>query len=112
MFSLLALLFPWSGGAPQDTKLEDLDHKHFAKGVIPPKRGNQTAASAAEAARAQAREIALTEAKIQRLCELVQEVRGCSPEYSHGLTVAMHCHVTTGAAVSQPCGSVLSLCGR
>lgn len=62
----------------QDTKLEDLDPRHFAKGVIPPKKGKQTAAEAAEAARAQAREIALTEAKVQRLCELVQEVRAYS----------------------------------
>eukprot|EP00850_Spirogloea_muscicola_P008355 SM000044S16002 [mRNA] locus=s44:547480:551288:+ [translate_table: standard] len=69
-----------TGGTPQqraerllslkDTPLDELDRKHFAKGVVPPKKST---AEAAEQQRIAAKDIALLEVKLQRLCELLRE---------------------------------------
>eukprot|EP00270_Netrium_digitus_P016460 TRINITY_DN590_c0_g2_i1.p1 TRINITY_DN590_c0_g2~~TRINITY_DN590_c0_g2_i1.p1 ORF type:complete len:522 (+),score=201.36 TRINITY_DN590_c0_g2_i1:63-1628(+) len=76
----LAALGLKTGGTPQqraerllltkNTPLEDLGIKYFAKGVVPPRRRGEAEAAAEQR---HAKEVALVEAKLQRMCELLQE---------------------------------------
>lgn len=55
----------------QDTSLENLDKKHFAKGVrVTEQYGVAKASSQVD----NSKEIALMEAKIEKLCDLLHEV--------------------------------------
>lgn len=56
----------------QNTPLEKLDKKHFAKPAL---KGNQNGdAKAMQGADSSAKQIALTEAKVKKLCNLLDEV--------------------------------------
>lgn len=55
----------------QDTPLEKLDRKHFAK---PPPNGKQNGDAKATQEGDSAKQIALTEAKVKKLCSLLDEV--------------------------------------
>ena len=57
----------------QDTPLEKLDKKHFAKGSGGPDQNGVAAAPQVT----NLKEIALMEAKINKLCELLEEVSTC-----------------------------------
>ena len=57
----------------QDTPLEKLDRKHFAKGSRDPEQNGVAAAPQAN----NLKEIALMETKINKLCELLEEVSSC-----------------------------------
>lgn len=59
----------------QDTPLENLDKKHFAKGARLSKENRATAALELDQ---NSKEIALIEAKMKKLCELLDEVSLCS----------------------------------
>ncbi|CAI5536033.1 unnamed protein product [Closterium sp. Naga37s-1] len=91
-----------TGGTPREraerllmaktTRFEAIDPKHFAKAFAPPKKKGAKASKGSAGAAADstnggsgngsggggsvAREVALVEAKVQRLCELLEEVRG------------------------------------
>lgn len=58
----------------QHTPLEKLDRKHFAKGL----RGSEkNGATAVPQQNENSKEIALMEAKMKKLCDLLQEVSKC-----------------------------------
>lgn len=57
----------------QDTPLEMLDKKHFAKGSRGPQQNGVAAAPQAN----NLKEIALMEAQMRKLCELLEEVSTC-----------------------------------
>lgn len=56
----------------QNTPLEKLDKKHFAKGSRKPQQNGGVAVSNQED---DSKNIALMEAKIEKLCEILSEVR-------------------------------------
>jgi splicing factor 3A subunit 3 len=59
----------------QDTPLEKLDKKHFAKGA---RASEENRAAATLELDHNSKEIALIEAKMKKLCELLDEVSLCS----------------------------------
>lgn len=59
----------------QHTPLEKLDKKHFAKGA---RVSEQNRAAAAPQQDDSSKEIALQEAKMKKLCDLLDEVSLCS----------------------------------
>ena len=72
--SNLTCVFHVNFPSVQHTPLEQLDQKHFAKGS---RRSEQNGTPAAPKEADNSKEIALLEAKLRKICELLYEVRIC-----------------------------------